>query len=152
MNGYVTKPFEELTLLNEISSLLGKSIRTSTVNIGKPVHKEEILFDLEGLRKLSRGNDKFIQKMIGIFKKSAPDSIHEMRSALGKGDLETIRAIAHKLKPSIDNLSINPMKTKIREIEAYPDTKDVALLEQMINESEEIFGRVVAEFNILFAD
>lgn len=150
MNAYVTKPFEEEVLIKTIAGLLGKEICLKRVEKAAGGDQGE-LFDLEGLRKLSRGNDAFVAKMVGIFVKAAPASVYEMKSALEGNDLARVRAVAHRLKPSIDNLCISSMTGRIREIEGFPEQAPVSQLKGLLEEADEILSSVVVEFRKQFA-
>jgi hypothetical protein len=44
--------------------------------------------------------------------------MQEMQEAFTTNELEKMGALAHKIKPSIDNLAINSLKQVIRDIEA----------------------------------
>jgi PAS domain S-box-containing protein len=151
MNGYITKPFTEESLIRSICGLLGKEIIYNLPEEQKQCPQVP-LFDLDELRKLSRGNEAFVNKMVGIFLKAGPESMKEMKAALIEGNIERVKAIAHRLKPSIDNLSIASMKTRIRDIEGYdasvhPDNN----LTEMVEESEKIIGEVVEKLKATLA-
>ena len=150
MNAYITKPFEEETLIKTIGSLLGKEIKINITSKNNGTGQDK-LFDLDGLRRLSRGNEAFVTKMISIFVKTAPESVIEMKQALSGNDLERVKAVAHRLKPSIDSLCISSMKAKIREIESFPGDVTQAELKELVDEAEDIISNVVIAFRKQFA-
>ena len=151
MNAYISKPFEEAVLVRTIASLLGKEIAAAPQETDNAAGKED-LFDLGNLRKLSHGDEVFVARVVSLFIKTAPASFNEMKNALHSNDFEKIRSVAHSLKPSIDNLGIASMKTRIREIESYPfnphSTED---LHKLIEESAEIISTVIVSFQKQFA-
>jgi CheY-like chemotaxis protein len=151
MNAYISKPFEETLLVRTIGSLLGKEIKIATVQKDN-LQAEESLFDLEDLRKLSRGDEVFITKIISMFIKTAPASLTEMKKALDRNDFEKVKSVAHGLKPTIDTLGIASMKTRIREIESFPfaDTS-TADLHKLLEESDQIISSVIISFQKQFA-
>jgi CheY-like chemotaxis protein/HPt (histidine-containing phosphotransfer) domain-containing protein len=151
MNAYISKPFEEQLLVRTIISLLGKEIEITMSE--KPVAQSaQALFDLEQLRQLSRGDEKFIAKMVTMFVQTAPASIAAMKSALQVNDFARVKSIAHGLKPSIDSFGIVSMKTRIRDIESYPfETNALDQLHQLIEESNSIISNVVVSFQKQFA-
>jgi response regulator RpfG family c-di-GMP phosphodiesterase len=149
MNGYVSKPFTEESLITAIGSLLGQEVKSEVQTAG--IVAESELFNLDGLRKLSRGNDAFVKKMVNIFIKNGPDSVVEMKDAFSGNDIDTVRAVAHRLKPSIDNLCIESMKTRIRELETFQGETATASLKALIDEADEIISSVVIEFRKQFA-
>ena len=150
MNAYVTKPFEEESLIKTIGTLLGKEIKMEAATKNGHASNDK-LFDLDGLRKLSRGNEAFVIKMINIFIKSAPESVVEMKEALGTDDIARIKSVAHRLKPSIDSLCISSMKTRIREIEAFPGEHCTSDLKDLVTETDDIISSIVVEFRKQFA-
>ena len=64
------------------------------------------------------GRDPFALKdMIGIFLKSVPETLSEINKAYKENDHEQFRYYSHKLKSSIDLLSIWELKAEIRLLE-----------------------------------
>ena len=114
MNAYVSKPFKEEDLLKAVAFWLSEtqSIQRSTANVKRPKR-----YDLSAIRSISRGNEGFVVKMVGMFIEQTPRQILEMEQRFHEGDYKSMGAIAHKIKPSIDNLGIVSLKDPIREIE-----------------------------------
>jgi len=77
----------------------------------------EELYDLSQLTAISRGNELFVKKMVAIFCGDTPGMLQTMMDAYYAGDLEKMGEVAHRIKPSIDNLSITSIKQTIRDIE-----------------------------------
>ena len=77
----------------------------------------EPLYDLSQLIAISRGNELFVKKMVDIFCDQTPVLLNGMEEAYHSNDLERMGEIAHKMKPSIDNLNITLLKQVIRDIE-----------------------------------
>ena len=153
MNGYISKPFEEATLVRTIGSLLGKEIKVNAVAVQKEIPPgTDNLFDLANLRKLSFGDEKFVAKVVSLFIKTAPESVSAMKKALEQNDFEKVKSVAHSLKPSIDSLGIAGMKTKIREIESFAFAHEPTdHLHKLIEESDEIIASVIVSFQKQFA-
>ena len=80
------------------------------------------LYNLEKLYSLSGGNNEFIKKMVALFSDQAPKSAVEMSEAFENRDFEKLKAVAHRMKPSIDNMGI-PLGTEIRQIEQLAANK-----------------------------
>jgi two-component system, sensor histidine kinase len=81
------------------------------------MQNNEPLYDLSQLIAISRGNELFVNKMIDIFCEQTPVLLNQMEEAFHSNDLERMGEIAHKMKPSIDNLNITRLKQVIRDIE-----------------------------------
>ena len=151
MNAYISKPFQEQVLVRTICSLLGKETGAAIPEKPAPT-SAEALFDLEQLRQISHGDEKFIAKMVAMFVQTAPASIAAMKSALQTNDFAKVKSIAHGLKPSIDSFGIVSMKTRIRDIESFPfETNALGQLHQLIDESNSIISNVIISFQKQFA-
>jgi HPt (histidine-containing phosphotransfer) domain-containing protein len=126
MNDYISKPFEEEELINAIARWLGDSPETfntlqSSAMESKPAAP---LYDLKKLENIAQNNRAFVLKMINLFCRQAPGDVTEIEMALRKQDLNTVRSVAHRMKPSIDNMGIESLHTLIREVELYQSGND----------------------------
>lgn len=82
--------------------------------------------------------------MITLFITQAPSSVSEIKEAYAENDFERVKKIAHRLKPSIDNLGIISLKHEIRSIEKNAETlKTSKELEQLISNLETVINEVV---------
>jgi PAS domain S-box-containing protein len=123
MNDYLSKPFKEQELITVINKWTKKSQKKSTNKISNS--KEEIkkisptreLYNLQTLNDISRGNKEFVEQMIGIFCDQTPIAVTEIIENYLQKNLEKVAALAHKIKPSIDNLNIISLKQVVRDIE-----------------------------------
>ena len=84
------------------------------------------LYDLKKLESIAQNNQTFILKMVTLFSRQAPSDVHEIEMAFEKKDYHTVRAVAHRMKPSIDNMGIVSLHGLIREIELYNETETMA--------------------------
>jgi PAS domain S-box-containing protein len=115
MNDYLNKPFEERDLIEVISKWLGSKLPEI---VEKPAEQAgSALFDLSKLRGIANGNVAFVKKMIQLFMDQTPPSVAAMEAAYQANDFESVSKIAHRIKPSIDNMGIVSLKNDIREIE-----------------------------------
>ena len=138
MNEYIEKPFNSKTLLQTLVKLIQHDLadveyendtRTSTVNSD---------YDLSKLREISNGDELFVKRMIGLFITSISSSLQSMEKAFDEQDYATLSAIAHRIKPSINDLGITQISSEIREVEKLslenPDSKLIPqLLIKVIN-------------------
>lgn len=141
MNDFITKPFKE----EEFISCIAKNIKTITnANTSNTTQPTESLYNLTTLKEISKGNLAFIEKMIHLFLDIAPKTVSEIKEAFAKSNIELVNKLAHKLKPSIDNLSIISLKKLIRQIEVFDASQQsINTLQQMIEQLEEIMIQVV---------
>lgn len=142
MSDYLSKPFEESRLLAVVSKWLNQSAISD-----QKIEADAIpLFDLSKLQTIARGNDMFVRKMIDLFIVYGPESVQELKEAYAAGDFEKIRKIAHRIKPSIDNLGITSLVEDIRTIESKAEIYRTSIqLEKLISKLETVFTIVVNE-------
>ncbi|PWK79370.1 PAS domain S-box-containing protein [Mucilaginibacter oryzae] len=132
MNDYITKPINEAEFLKVLDLWLrpNSSISPKT---DTDMSNDSPMYDLSLLKTISKNNEAFVQKMVNIFCEQTPMMISDMQTAYNNDDWEVIRLMAHKMKPSIDNLKINSIKQTIRDIEnCDPNETDTTILAQNI--------------------
>lgn len=117
MNDYLSKPFEETQLVNMVSKWLGSQKGINSITATKEL-PAQALFSLSKIEELAQGDATFVEEMTDVFIEQAVLSLDQMKTAFEKGDAAAIKKIAHRLKPSIDNMCITALKNEIREIEA----------------------------------
>jgi PAS domain S-box-containing protein len=117
MNDYLTKPFEESQLLSIVSKWLGKAAPKKIEVVQDVTIAEGPLYDLSKLHDIARGNAAFIDKMVTLFIEQIPPAVKEIQEAYDQKNYEIIKKVAHRIKPSIDNMGIATLKPVIREIE-----------------------------------
>ncbi|MFZ4769178.1 MAG: response regulator [Ferruginibacter sp.] len=122
MNDYLSKPFGENQLINIVSKWLSKvEITAESTSLQK--EKEHVyLYDLSKLRDIARGDEAFVEKMVLLFIQESTTALEEIQVAYKEGNWLSVRRIAHRIKPSIDNLGIYSLVNEIREIEKDAET------------------------------
>jgi PAS domain S-box-containing protein len=148
MNDYISKPFKEEDFVSTIARWLGKEITMISAaeqnNTGSP------LFKLDQLYNISRGNDAFVKKMIDLFIQQTPVAVQDIKEAYTVNDFTKVKALAHKMKPSIDNLEISLLTSDIRLIESLVlQGKRSDELDILINKLEEVIDKVVSEIKLI---
>jgi len=124
MNDFITKPYDEQDFFRKIEHVL--SLSYDVLKVEKPEFgnddkhiTEAPLFDLSLLRQLSRGNEDFVKKMVAVFVNLTKENTEAFEDAIDHDDTEKIKKLAHKIKPSIDQLDIKSLKEVVREVEKY---------------------------------
>jgi two-component system, sensor histidine kinase len=155
INDYVTKPFEEHLLL--LSILKQVTVATESTNIES--HSGDLskakLYDLTKLIEASRGNDVFVHKMVKLFITQAELSINQLNQSFQTGDFKVVKEVAHRFKPSIDNMGIHSLKQEIRSIESMAaENPSAELLAQPIEHLSTVVNDVCVQlkhdFNTIF--
>ena len=143
MDDYLSKPFEEIQLLEIISKWLGKSDSLTTYN-SEVIKVEPKLYDLSEIESIARGSKEFMDKMISLFIDLIPKSILEIKMAYQEEEFVQVSKVAHRIKPTINNMGIVSLKEVIREIEQFADSyKKSEKLSGLINHLEETLKIVV---------
>ena len=135
MNDYVTKPFEESTLINTIAKNVKIKLDLSKLDSNQVIQSENnFLYNLDKLKAMSRGNNDFVLKMISLFISQTNLSIEQFSTALSNYNYIEVSNIAHKIKPSIDNMGITLMTDNIRELEKVAlEATDIARIDWLVN-------------------
>ncbi|UEG48669.1 PAS domain S-box protein [Ferruginibacter lapsinanis] len=115
MNDYLSKPFKEIQLVNIILKWLGKHEMKAETNSDENFNVS--LYDLSRLKEIGHNDEVFIKKMLDIFCDQIPLAITEMNEGYATNNFEKIKATAHRIKPSIDNMGIYSLQNEIRRIE-----------------------------------
>lgn len=110
INDYVTKPFDENLLIETIHKNLNKNTLPKR-------SKEEVLYDLNSLYNLSRGNNDFVIKMIEIFIKQTEETLIKVEDAIKSNELTEISKLIHKIKPSVEGMGIISLMDNIKKLE-----------------------------------
>jgi PAS domain S-box-containing protein len=122
MNAYLSKPFKEEDLLKTVGFWLGEG-KASFIPLADDEETEaNNLYDLAAIRAISRGNENFVIKMVNMFVEQTPVQVAQMELHYHHSDYKSMAAIAHKIRPSIDNMGIVSLKEAIREIERIGKT------------------------------
>jgi PAS domain S-box-containing protein len=124
MNDFITKPYDEQDFFRKIDHVLSLSydvLKADSTEYGfaKQTNRDQPLYDLSQLEKMSRGNAAFVQKMVNIFIDLTKENVARIEAALAENDIESIKKVAHKIKPSIDQMGIFSLKDVVREIEKF---------------------------------
>lgn len=154
MNDYLTKPFEENIFINKILQYITKTEpqnsmlqeEKSTVPLTQTSTSAPRLYDLHQLNEIANGNKNFIQKMLQLFIEMSPNTKAEMMHALESKDLIKLKKTAHRIKPSFDNLGIESLRIKVREIENISEDADMwHKLDQMVKDFDQNLDLVLIQ-------
>lgn len=155
MNEYVAKPFNPEELFGKITAFLRHKIslmesaspQFSTVNDNAALYKSHTWFDLGKLRSIFRGDELMVNKMQISFLEKAPPVLELINEGLEQKNWVQVAQNAHKLKSSIDLLSIQTIRNEIRQIEALATAEmcDENTLTELISKVNEVCENVFTE-------
>jgi signal transduction histidine kinase/AmiR/NasT family two-component response regulator len=121
MDGVIRKPFFPDNL---ITWIINKN-NTLTHQSSEPVQEaekvaEEYTFktiNMQYLEDIASGNVEFMQEMIDLFFDQVPEKQAEMEKAFAERNMDQIGATAHKLKPIVGYVGLDPAEIGLKDIE-----------------------------------
>jgi HPt (histidine-containing phosphotransfer) domain-containing protein len=105
----------------------------------------EALYSLSKLENACRKDPVFIRKMTDLFIQQLPTAVKDIRGSFEKKDYNTMKAVAHRIKPTLDNMCITSLFQVIRDIETFPDESYLLKLENNIMLLEEIMNKIITD-------
>ncbi len=75
------------------------------------------LYDLEDLRNIAAGDDPFIAEMISLFISQNETALLEIRNQIDTTDYSKVKAILHKMKPSVVVMGVSVLIEIINQVE-----------------------------------
>ena len=76
-----------------------------------------MISDLNYLRTMSGGYDKFIQEMIELFREQIEEYKQQMPELLRKKDYDSLSKMAHKAKSSVAVMGMSQVADQLKELE-----------------------------------
>lgn len=141
MNDFISKPFEEESLVAMIAKWLGKEVK---ITIAEKPTPSMALYDLSKLNAMSKHDNTFIKKIMNLFIVEATASLEEIDKAMRTNDFAKLKSLAHRMKPSIDNLGIHSLRNEIREIESLAlKNESSERLTQLIEQLKDTLVKVI---------
>jgi HPt (histidine-containing phosphotransfer) domain-containing protein len=87
------------------------------------------LYDLAMVEMIGGGDPAFTKKMVQLFVDTMPKNFDDINNALQTQDWVSVGKLAHKLKATIDSMSIVSLQQDIRTLEANgKNAKDVEVI------------------------
>ncbi len=144
MNDYISKPFKEEDLLKTISIWLDGQTTPILNQNSSNMQPISNLYDISGIQAISRGNNDFVLKIVKMFVSQTPAFVEDMKLKYIGRDLKDMAAVAHKIKPSIENMGIASLHEAIREIERLgKEENDSELLPTLLQQVENTLHLVI---------
>lgn len=136
----ISKPLDPKILLN---ILAGSKEKEEAITPSKST--KEQLYSLEKLEELSRGKKEFVDRMVDLFKQEIPKAITQINEMLDKEDYDRIRALVHRVKPSIKMMCVTSIEHDVQQLESLAGNKsDLEKIPELVNKISTVCNRVVA--------
>lgn len=104
MNDYLSKPFEEEDLIRLIAKWLGRETHFGPAKT--PLIRDTPLYNLDKLKLITRGNEQFMTKMLQLFISETNTGMAGLQCAFTEKDIKQVQFLAHRMKSSLNNLSV----------------------------------------------
>ena len=149
MNGFISKPYTEKELLDKIAICIPFKNGVAESKAASDTTPSSKLYNLSFLEDVSKGNRMMLRQMILVFVEQAPAAVNQLKVAYNNHNFSEIYAIAHRIKPDIDNLDIVSLKDDIRKIEVCAEQKqNGAVLKKLILNLDDTLSQVVRELKV----
>ena len=144
VNSLIIKPFTSQELFISIVKALG--IYTANIQeTDEPVIKNNGIYSLEIIDKLSKGNEDIKIKMIRVFIKKTQEELKELKATAKQKNWDKVFAISHKMKPAFGYLKIDQAEEYLLEIvENSKDKTSIKNIPKKIELLETEIERVIS--------
>jgi signal transduction histidine kinase/CheY-like chemotaxis protein/HPt (histidine-containing phosphotransfer) domain-containing protein len=115
MNAHIPKPFKKEQLFNMIGELLQLNLSPNLQE--EMVSGSSSIYSTVELEQIGGGDEQFVRSVLQTFISTVPPQLVSIEKAVSHTDLQSVRHIAHQLKPSIDLLHLHSVKELVRSIE-----------------------------------
>jgi PAS domain S-box-containing protein len=157
MNDYLTKPFFEDELLQLVHDWILRPT-TLVVESKAPEPKKVVisipeqdpnaaLYKLDILLATARGNQGFVESMLKTFISGTYNALRELSHALEMGNLQGLQATAHKLRPSLVHLQIQPAVAIMDKLENWEDEFSYDSMQPLVEAADRLLRQVLADMN-----
>jgi PAS domain S-box-containing protein len=142
MDDYIAKPIVPEKLTAKIISVLRrknyfqqKNIQTETLHTATAIEKRNIRLDLEYFNTVTEQDKDLKVRMLRIMLDETPDEVKKMKQYLAEEKWDNLRAIAHKMKSSMQFLGLKNTLEYVKFIELSAKEKiNLTLLPDKVNQ------------------
>jgi len=141
MNDYISKPINPGLLASVIERWLHKTNRLPEA-ASERLEADREIFDKDGYIGRLAGDEGLAIEILKSFIDDMPGQIDRLRSAMEKGDTESVRRIAHTIKGAAGNTGAAAMEEIAKRIEEAAEAGDIGAASLKIPEMEDGFSRL----------
>ena len=102
----------------------------------------EPLYNLTYLEEVAMGSKEFIIEMVDRFLEQTDESLELLRQSFDSGNLEDVRRLAHKLKPTFVIVGIQRIYDSLKTIEEIAEDSDKSRIKVIFTEMFQIWNTV----------
>lgn len=140
MNDFISKPFEETTLIHTIIRQI-----KGNEHVLDYIEPKKALYDLTKLTQLSRGKHEFVTKMLCLFIRELPIALQQIEEAYEQKDIVRVSKMAHRIKPSFDSMGIECLHAPVRTLEAIKNGQETEKYFSLIQHMKVVVNEVIEE-------
>ncbi len=162
MNDYLTKPFYEDELLQLVHDWVLRPLTPATdpapvavqaapvvVPVLPPTSSTSTtLYKLDMLLDTARGNHKFVESMLKTFIDGTYNALRDLGRALEVGNVQGLQATAHKLRPSLVHLQIQPAVAIMDSLENWEGPFSYDNLQPLVEAADRLLRQVLADMSV----
>ena len=146
MNDYLIKPYREDDLYSKIGIFKNNNMVVEHTQIST---EEKPLYSLAQLQEIGKDDKSFVDSMLRMFVDVASQGIIQFKEYQASNDIESIRKLAHKIKPNIQILEIAAISDKILLIEKFGlEERSDLDLNTLIEEVTVVLQSVIDQINV----
>ncbi|NML65508.1 response regulator [Hymenobacter sp. RP-2-7] len=133
MNGYLTKPFQEEQLLQQLVDSLTMVPATTLVAAPLSVQISPTLYSIDDLLKAGQGDADFVVFMLHTFLESCEEAVRDLHTGLDTADLPLLKTTAHTLKPSLQHLNAWQALPPVEKLNKWAGDFELAPLQALVD-------------------
>jgi CheY-like chemotaxis protein len=152
MNGYLTKPFQELQLLQLLHDWVLPTAEAAAIPAALPEPAAEParlsspnLYSIDDLLKAGQGDPEFVVFMLQTFTESCEEALQDLRRGLLTADLTLLKDTAHTLKPSLQHLNAWQPLSPVEKLDTWTGEFAPEPLQQLVDSVEERLREALAQ-------
>jgi CheY-like chemotaxis protein len=148
MSNYLSKPFTENELLTKIMKVLNLKIKPlKKVEELEEIDDSDRLFNLDELKKITRGDEEFLKRIVALFLENTPESTDKMLQASVERKWDQVGMLAHKMRPSFAHMGIKDQAELLKKIEdnaANPNEQEnlVKMVRKFCNKTKKVLEQL----------
>jgi CheY-like chemotaxis protein/HPt (histidine-containing phosphotransfer) domain-containing protein len=154
MNDYLTKPFYEDELLQLVHDWILRPVGAPSeapppapAAVPPPPAASGTLYKLDMLLDTARGNQKFVESMLKTFIDGTYSALRDLGRALEVGNMQGLQSTAHKLRPSLVHLQIQPAVALMDRLENWEGPFSYDDLQPLVEDADRLLRKVLADMS-----
>ncbi|RZJ57865.1 MAG: response regulator [Hymenobacter sp.] len=142
MNGYLTKPFQEEQLLQQLVDTLLVAATAFPLVAAAPVPVAPTLYSIDDLLKAGQGDADFVIFMLHTFLESCEEAVRDLQAGLATADVPLLKTTAHTLKPSLQHLNAWQALPPVEQLNKWTGEFDLLPLQTLVDLIERLLREV----------